>query len=273
MTQRVFVKVVGFTDIERHALNSLFRLSEERETKYSLWDAAAPEPAKLALVDEQSYEAGLQLEGPVSDDMKLIWIGAGAPVRAWRTYERPLSWSEVVRSMDELFAPAVDLDFDLDSGFDEPQPPADSQPLASADMNAQSDAQDTRPPELDENAPPKPKRALIASPSRDERLYLRARLALANLTQADDAETAAQALELARDNDYAIALVDFSLPDIEGWALLKELGTLKRPIPCRVVIKSKASLLEYARAWLDRIDGLFVRPLNPAKLHRLFSSI
>jgi hypothetical protein len=34
MGRRVFVKVVGFSDAERHALNTLFRLSEERDTHY-----------------------------------------------------------------------------------------------------------------------------------------------------------------------------------------------------------------------------------------------
>ena len=37
--QRVFVKVLGFSDVERHALNTLFRLSEDRETGYALWSA------------------------------------------------------------------------------------------------------------------------------------------------------------------------------------------------------------------------------------------
>lgn len=257
MSQRVFVKVVGFTDVERHALNSLFRLSEERETKYSLWDASAPEFPKLALVDGQSYEARLELAAPVNADIKLIWVGAVAPIEAWRTYERPLSWPEVVRSMDELFAPAADLDFDIDSGFGAVEPGVD--------------AVDTRPP--DDADVPRPKRALIASPTREERLYLRARLALANLTLADEAETGAQALELARDNDYALAVIDFSLGDIEGWALLKELELQKRSIPHRVAITTKWTLVEYLRAWRGGIDGLCTRPLEPAKLQRLFSSV
>ena len=51
MAQRVFVKVTGFTDVERHALNTVFRLSEQRGIIYSLWDSSAPEPPKLALVE------------------------------------------------------------------------------------------------------------------------------------------------------------------------------------------------------------------------------
>ena len=83
------------------------------------------------------------------------------------------------------------------------------------DLDFDSDSLDTRPPEPREPG----KRALIASADRNERLYLRAKLALAELTVADEAETGAQALELARAHQYAVALVDFALPDVNGWAL------------------------------------------------------
>ena len=91
MAQRVFIKVMGFTDMERHALNTVFRLSEQRETIYSLWLAEAPEPPRLALVDGQSYEAHrLELEARRQRHLKLIWIGSVAPAACWRTFERPL---------------------------------------------------------------------------------------------------------------------------------------------------------------------------------------
>ena len=35
--KRVFVKVFGFDDVERHALNTVFRLSETRPVAYALW--------------------------------------------------------------------------------------------------------------------------------------------------------------------------------------------------------------------------------------------
>ncbi|MBC7604662.1 MAG: response regulator, partial [Ramlibacter sp.] len=108
---------MGFNDVERHALNTIFRLSEQRETIYALWMPDAPEAPKLALIDGQSYEATVDFESPQSEGMQVIWIGSLAPVRAYRNFDRPLSWPDVIKSMDELFAPAEPLDFDL--GFDE----------------------------------------------------------------------------------------------------------------------------------------------------------
>lgn len=248
MAQRVFVKVVGFTDVERHALNTVFRLSEQREIVYSLWATDAPEPPQLALIDGRSYEAPLELESRQDAGLKLIWVGPAAPAEAWRTFQRPMSWPDVVNAMDQLFAPAEALDFDLDydSGVPDTQPPADEPPR---------------------------KRALIASADRDERLYLRAKLALAHLTQADEAETGVQALELTRSHHYAVALVDFALPDFDGWALLKELNEARPAIPHVILTKEGASVPERLRAWFAGAQGLFDKPPHPAKLQSLLHKV
>jgi CheY-like chemotaxis protein len=248
MAQRVFVKVVGFTDVERHALNTVFRLSEQRETVYSLWMADAPEAPQLALVDGQSYEATMELEAPAVAGLKLIWVGAVAPASAWRAFDRPISWPDIVAAMDQLFAPAAPLDFDLE--FDD-------------------GVADTRPPD----EPSAGKRALIASADRDERLYLRAKLALAHLTQADEAESGAQALELTRAHQYAVALVDFALPDMEGWAFLKELTGVKPAIPHVIVTKARASIAERVRARFSGARGFFDKPPHPGKLQDLLHKV
>jgi len=249
MAQRVFIRVVGFPDVERHALNSMFRLSEGRDTIYCLWEPEAPEQAQLALMDGQSYEAGVELSLPSNAELRFIWVGPRAPANAWRAFERPISWPEVLRAMDELFDPELDFDVDLDVDFD---------------------LDDTLPPPSDEM--PR-KRALIASADRDERLYMRAKLSLADLTQADDAESGAQALELARDNDYAVALVDLGLPDMQGWQFLRELASGKRPIPHVIATKTGASLGERVRArWLG-LDGLFDKPPDPGRLNELLQKI
>ena len=247
MAQRVFVKVVGFSDVERHALNTVFRLSEQRETIYSLWLVDAPEPPQLALVDGQSYEARLELESPGNAAIKLIWVGAVAPAGAWRTFERPISWPDVVKAMDQHFAPPEPLDFDL---------------------GADSGAPDTLPPD----GPP-PKRALIASANREERLYLRAKLALARVTQADEAETGSQARELVRTHQYEVALVDFALPDVEGWAFLKELAAARPAIPHVIFTKSNATIVERVWGRISGAEGFFDKPPHPGKLQRLLYKV
>ena len=123
---------------------------------------------------------------------------------------------------------------------------------------------DTLPPDV-----PRPRRVLIAAADRDERLYLRAKLSLADLTQADEAESAAEALELARDNNYVLAVVDFALPGSDGWKFLREFASGPRPIGKVVVTANRPSPVEYVRAWFSPLAGFFGKPPHPDKLHEV----
>jgi CheY-like chemotaxis protein len=245
---RVYVKVVGFSDVERHALNTVFRLSELRPTSYALWAPDAPEAPLLCLIDGASYEAPVEMASPSTDvTLKLIWVGDDAPDRAWRVFDRPLAWARVVAAMDEVFAPPAALDFNLD---DDPAGP------------------DTEPPDPVPNG----KRALIVAASREDRLYMRARLALAELTQADEATTAAEAHEFLRGGGYAVALVDFGLPDADGWAFMKDVAGGRSAVPHVIVTKPRASAGERLRA---RLAGaaLLDKPPDPGRLQRLLQKV
>lgn len=247
MAQRVFVHVVGFTDDERHALNLLFRISEEHETVFSLWDPQAPEAPRLAIIDGSIHEGQVEATSALTAATPMVWVGPAAPEGAWRVFQRPIAWPEVVKAMDELFPPPLDFDLEFDEG--------DTQPPVGTDI------------------PQRPRRVLIASAHLDERLYLRAKLSLVGLTQADDAENAAQALELARLNDYALALVDFRLPGASGWPFLRELAQGPRPIRKVIVTAAQPSWLERMRAWFAPVTGFFAKPPHPAKLHNLLERV
>ena len=141
--------------------------------------------------------------------------------------------------MDSVFQPSsVDLDLDAPGPADE-----ETRPL--------------RPPKL----------ALIVSPSRDERLYIRARLSLASLTQADEAETGHEAMNLARSKQYDFALVDFQLPDMTAWNLLRQLRQGKKPIPHVALSKAQRSLPEHLRAWFGGAEALLDSPPHPQRLN------
>lgn len=242
MTRTVSVWVVGFADHERHSLNTLLRLSEGREIQYQLWLGAAGPGPDLALIDSQSYEAVLAMESPSNAGLKMIWVGPGTPPQAWRCFDRPVRWAEVVLAMDELFEPPANLDFDL-----------------------------TAPASFDALMPGR--RALIASADRNHRLYLRARLALADITQADEAETAAQALEYARRSRYDLALVDLELPGADGWKFVRQLGAGRPRIAHLIATNGRATAGERMRAWLARAHNLPGERLDPAQLQSLLERV
>lgn len=233
MAQRIFIHVLGFSEEERHALNTVFRLSEQCLTMYQLWLPGAPEPARVALLDARSHEARLHAELPSNQGSKMLWVGENPPPGVFRSFTRPMAWPEILETLDGLFAADQGVDLELDAVVAEPM----SQ-----------------------------KQALIVSPERDVRLYLRARLALARVTLADEAETAATALDLARDKQYDVAVVDCGVVDMTAWALLRQLRKGRRPVAHVALTKQRRSLAEHVRAWLGGAEALLDQPPHPARL-------
>jgi CheY-like chemotaxis protein len=245
MPSTVFVQVVGFRDVERHAINTVFRLSMQRQTAYSLWMPDSPQPAHLALIDVDSYEGGLAVASPAfNKNLKLIAVGERAPDFAWRVFERPLNWPAVVHAMDQLFATPVN-------------------------HGGQTDADSTRPAAL----PPGIRASLLVDTDRDRRMYLRARLALAGLTEVDDASDAGQALVLARHKHYGVVIVNVDDPALDGWKLAQQLVGLEPAIGAVVVSSRQTSW-----ALLQRVEqlggrGLLEVPFDPLQIQQLLLKI
>ncbi len=270
--KRIFVKVFGFDDVERHALNTVFRLSETRPTAYAPWTPSAPEDADLALIDGDSWEAALELANPAHDHLKLIWIGSNAPDRAILVFRRPLQWAAVIDGMDKLLAQAaqggtasdVDLDFDLLS---------ESTALLDLDLDVDSEAPtapsplDTLPPEAEQA------RVLVVDADLGARLYLRARLSMARLTQVDEAAIGVEALKMMEAHRYKLVVLDMELPDIEHRDMVKRVGAV-RPAPAFLILTgSKLSPADAVRGWFAGARGSLRKPLHPGKLKRLLRSV
>lgn len=268
--KRIFVKVFGFDDVERHALNTVFRLSETRHTAYALWTAAAPEEADMALIDGDSWEATLELANPAHDDLKLIWIGDNPPARARLVVKRPLQWAAVIEGMDQLLAadlpqtPGSDLDLDLLS---------ESTALLDLDLDFDSEAP-TAPSPLEgpPTEPPQQAQVLVVDADRDARLYLRARLAMAGMLLVDEAATGTEALKLMDTRLYKLVILDMDLPDMERWEMVKRVGATQPPVEFLILTGKQLSPLDAVRGWFAGARGSLSKPLHPGKLKYLLRS-
>jgi len=243
MGTTVFVKVVGFRDVERHALNTVFRLSMDRPTCYALWTPEAPVMPHIALIDVESYEAGLALASPnLNRNLKLICIGNGAPAQAWRVFPRPINWTAVLHAMDKLFAPVgVDISLDL--------------------------AEEGRP-----QVPPGVRMTLLVDPSRQERLYLRARLSLAGLIEVDEVETTMEAMARVKERHYDLVIVDVDAPD-DPWALVARLVNMEPPIGSVVVTTINNSFQMHQRAEQAGCRAVLEKPYDPSHLFRVLQLV
>lgn len=259
----IFVKYYGFSDAERHALHTLFRLSESHRVVYVPWTADSPEAPQVVLIDGDSWEAALALANPLHDSLKLAWVGAGAPAGAWRVFASPVKWSALIEAMDKEFSPVTStaLSLDLDLAHD-------------ADLDVHFDGDDdTAPMALEGAAPAAARRVLVVDAGRDDRLYLRAKLASAGLHEVDEAASGAEALELLRDSAYRLVIVDLGLTDMDSWKVIKVVdGT--RPAIANMFITGSGSI--WRRGLQARFSGAQVylsKPLDPEKLKALLQNI
>ncbi|MEO8856084.1 MAG: response regulator [Burkholderiaceae bacterium] len=243
MATTVFVKVVGFRDVERHALNTIFRLSMERPTCYTLWTPDAPVMPHVALIDVESYEAGLALASPgLNRNLKLICVGAGAPDHAWRVFSRPLNWTAVLHAMDQLFAQmGVDINLDLEG-------------------------------EGTSIMPPGVRLTLLVDPAREERLYLRARLSLAGLIEVDEVDSVAHAQAKIRERHYDVVIVDVDSPD-DPWALVERLVAFDPPIGSVLITTSNNSWKMHERAEQAGCRAVLEKPYDPSHVFRVLQMV
>lgn len=260
--KRIFVKYFGFSEAERHALDTLFRLSEAGDTAYSPWTPASAEAPAVLLVEGDSWEAVLELANPLHDGIRLVWVGEDAPAEAWRVFAAPVKWSAVIEALDAEFsppaAPAVSLDLDL---------------AHDQDMDVHLDGEDDTAPMALHGAPASTRRVLVVDAARDARLYLRAKLAAAGLYEVDEAASGAEALVLLDHHHYHLVTVDLGLTDMDSWQLVKRVDST-RPAIAHLVVTGADPV--WRRGLQARFAGAQVylpKPLDPEKLRVLLQTL
>ncbi len=265
---RIFVKFYGFSDAERHALDTVFRLSESHEVVYAAWAPQAegvPAEPDILLIDGDNWEAVLELAKPAHDALKLIWVGEGAPLHAWRVFAAPVRWSAVLEALDAEFAPltskalsadlALSHEHDLDVVLDEADD--DTEPAAlegDTDMTAQ-------------------RRVLLVDASRDDRLYLRAKLASEGLHEVDEASCGAEALELLGAQTYHLVVVDLGLGDMDSWTLIRAIGKTQPALAHLIVTGAVPGWMRQLRAYFAGAEAYLAKPLHPGVLKSLLQKI
>ncbi len=245
MSSVVMVRVVGFSDVERHSLNTLFRLSRRQIPNYHLWTPESASTPHVALIDVDSYEAMLEMESPnFNPHLKVIAVGAQAPASAWRHVPRPVDWVALVRELDSLFATMVEVDIDI--------------------------GQSSVPERV---APPGVAVCLVVGLAPEQRLYLRARLALAGHTEMDEAESAAQAAQLLGQRHYDLMIIGLSLSDADPWGLVQALKDM--PMPPRSVVLATADPTWTVMERADQLGcvGILEIPFMPRQVIAILRKI
>jgi CheY-like chemotaxis protein len=253
MKQRVFVRVVGFNDVERHALNTIFRLSQDkqapREWSYEPWLSGSPAAPRLALIDGSSPQASEALaEIEALGGIGIIWVGSISPAKAWNSFQRPIRWPDVLRSMDEYFSPDSGLDVDFGG---------DTWPSILESTGSHMF------PESDE------RRAFVADADADARMYLRTKLSAFGIMHVDEAESVPQSLEFLNSQNssaqaYDIVIIDLDLPGGNAWSLVASCGNPR----LKLLTQQRLSFSNRVAAKINGCTAL-AKPYDPSRLNEL----
>lgn len=251
MTQRIFVQVAGFSDVERHALNTLFRLSYTRAVSFEVWMPGAPDAPRLVLLDGDSYESRFVLETlDLTGGTQLLWVATdalkNAPDLAHANIARPVDWPKMLQVLDDMFPSPIDVNLDFS---------------------------ETRPGELEHEGP----RALIVSGDTHTTLYLHAKLALSGLTWVDEATDGPLALQLMQLQAYELLVLDLDTARQAGWAFLQTVRasvTLRHPhIANTVVLTNRVRLRDRIKARKLGLRAVFENPPHPGEFAQLLRNL
>lgn len=258
LKQRIYVSVVGFSDVERHALNTVFRLSEERDVSYAPWvplvaPGATPTlmTAEVLLVDGESAEAVLSHAKEAPTGQRLIWVGRDAPDHAWRVMQRPIQWANVLHDLDAVYAARLADSGFLDLDFTSPAPLGD---------------------EAHEPAAPA-RRALLVGTDLMERETLRLRLTSVGVGEIDEVGNTESAVELIGRNAYCFGAFNLDDHHLDAWSLAR-LFAERNPLALTMGLSEHAGPVA---AWWSRrrvqrdtrragINALLARPLQSHEL-------
>ncbi|TXH87296.1 MAG: response regulator [Rhodoferax sp.] len=248
----VFVKTVGFSADERHALQTMFRLSDGQDVQYRLWQPGRMLVPHVVLLDAESHEAALEVQSPTfRPHTKTIVVGDPAFFQgAWKVVSRPLQWKQVIAELEVLFASGLQATAHLHD------PTLDLNPASHATI------------------PPGYKTALIIGLPREEQLYLKARLSLQGIAHVVEAVDAGQAAEHLGQQGVDIVVVSSQLPDADAAALIQALKSHVCP-PYAIV-----AVVPHDCNWAQRLQmetagatGVLEAPFIPHKVGEMFANL
>lgn len=268
MDTHVLIKVLGFSDVERHALNSLLRISQQRSPSFDLWTPTSQTGPTAILIDGKMRQADIEAAQASAQypHARVLWFGTHPPAQAWQAFNRPIPWVRILQAMDAAHALEVKAGQSANAqGFD----------VASEDFD------DTAPAAQEaEHVIAHAKRILIADDDLTCRLYMRAKLASLNLTQVDEASSGQEALQMALQKHYDCIFLDIDMPPGNGFEVCRAIKRQASTIPGQAATRAKVIMLTSRSGVFDRVrgnlmgaDAYVTKPPLPARLSEIILSL
>lgn len=255
------VHLLGFSDFERSALGSCFRLSATRQPSYEQVPQAAAAQFLVVDADHADTVRDVARMGRIAE---AVFIGAAVPDGATAWMMRPIDPLHVLRELDAMVAtvaPHAALP---------PAPPQGPRPDKPAPRRRASDAEPSDAPAASQ--------ALLVDDSEIALRYLETRLARLGI-RSTRATSSGKAIELLAQRHFGFVFIDVELgreSDFDGLALCQH---IKRHhlvpagghAPVVTMVSAHQTELDRARGSLAGCDAYLGKPLDDAALARVLA--
>jgi twitching motility two-component system response regulator PilG len=258
------VDVIGFNEVERSMLSSIFALAARRDPGFAQYEpGTSGRTPDLYLVDADSPEAIGEFRSlHKRSNLPAVLVGQSAAGLAFQLLPRPLQWARLLQALEQV----VDSEAEV-------QAPVDTAPrTTSGSLRRTIPGALRSSPSLPAAEPPSRKRmlgdtVLVVDDNATVRMFMQAKLAPYGF-EVDFAETGEEAIGLSANNEYTCVFLDVVLPGIDGYQVCKLIKANKQAIKktAVVMLTSRSSPFDKLRGSLAGCDEYLTKPLDEDRL-------
>lgn len=269
------VDVIGFNDVERSMLASIFALAARRDPGFAQFEpGAAGRQPDIYLVDAENPAAfgefsALHKRAP----LPAVLIGPDAHGTQHPVLPRPLQWAKLLQALDDTLSGGDDMAIVAAPAAEASMRrslPGASRSLSGASRSHPGLGRSIHPREAVEA--PSARRAvgdtvLVVDDNATVRAFMQAKLAPFGF-EVDFAETGEEAIGLSGTQEYTCVFLDVVLPGIDGYQVCKLIKSNKQAIKktAVVMLTSRSSPFDKLRGSLAGCDEYLTKPLDEDRL-------
>ena len=266
------VDVIGFNEVERSMLSSIFALAARRDPGFAQFEPGAQgRSPDLYLVDSDNATAFGEFRAlHKRSSLPAVLVGSGAQGTSHTVLQRPLQWARLLQALEDALAGAGDDTAELAKSL----PGAGGEPRRTLSGSGPRARSGTRAP-APRAAPPTAEQkhrllndsVLVVDDNATVRAFMQAKLAPYGF-DVDYAETGEEAIGLSGSNEYTCVFLDVILPGIDGYQVCKLIKSNKQAIKktAVVMLTSRSSPFDKLRGSLAGCDEYLTKPLDEDRL-------
>jgi two-component system, cell cycle response regulator len=259
------VDVIGFNEVERAMLNSVFALAARRSPGFSQHQPGTSSISGapgVYLVDADMPAAFAEFQAlSRRAPLPTLLVGSSSHGTGYPVFARPLQWARLLQALDDVVEsqPSPVVHDGRGLGDSNTFRASRSGSLPGRPAPARTDSVPAR--DLGKES------VLVVDDNATVRAFMQAKLAPFGFG-VDFAETGEEAIGLSGRNEYTCVFLDVVLPGVDGYQVCKMIKANKQAIrkTAVVMLTSRSSTFDKLRGSLAGCDEYLTKPLEEDRL-------